>query len=103
MTQQLIDCYPWKELKHLTHNILFKSFALWCKDNNARLSIKGILIWQYLWNEMFSYLQNGGQGQKAHTRGTDPWSKNSDAVGSAAEIANVLTYPAQSLDLIQIP
>ncbi len=42
-----------------------------------------------------------GQGQKAHTRGTDPWSKNSDAVGIAAEIANVLTYPAQSLDLIQ--
>lgn len=42
-----------------------------------------------------------GQGQKAHTRGTDSWSKNSDAVGITTEIANVLTYPAQSLDLIQ--
>lgn len=44
-----------------------------------------------------------GQGQKAHTRGTNSWSKNSDAIGIAAEIANVLAYPTQSLDLIQKP
>lgn len=42
-----------------------------------------------------------GQGEQAHAGGADARSKNGDAVGIAAEVANVFTDPAQSLNLVQ--